>query len=191
LDQKDVLLPFCRQGLKNNEFCSLTVAPETVDDWAIELQAYGIDVQGEQDRGALLLKAIAAPTADFRPVRQAGELWRIVQAMLERFGAGRLLREQPWQPGLALTVEDLCHFELTKDLLFKDTHVRSVCQYDLRNHPPQSIHTALRTHPLVILDGTLRENPFFDGPAILAREPNAFSSNADADDVAQMLASLR
>jgi len=108
--------------------------------------------------------------------------------MLERFSAARLLREQPWQTGLALTTEDLCHFELTKNLLFKDTNVRSVCQYDLSKHQPQSIHTALRTHPLVILDGNLRENPFYEGPAILEREPEAFTSNAGADDVARMLA---
>jgi hypothetical protein len=37
----------------------------------------------------------------------------------------------------------------------------------------------------------VRDNPFFDGPAILEREPESFSSNANADDVARMLASFR
>ena len=48
----------------------------------------------------------------------------------------------------------------------------------------------LRTHPLVILDGRLRENPFYDGPAILKQEPAAFGSDANAQDVEQMLASF-
>ena len=173
-----------------NEFCSLTAAPDTVDDWTVELQAYGIDVQEEQERSALLIKAISEPSEDFNPVRQARSLWRMVRPMLERFTAVRLLREQPWSDDLALTIEDLCHFELTKNLLFEDTDVRSVCQYDLRNHAPKAIHTALRTHPLVILDGRLRENPFYDGPAILKQEPAAFGSDANAQDVEQMLASF-
>ena len=190
-EQKQVLLPFCRDAMERNEFCSLTAAAETVDDWHLELQAYGIDVQKEQERGALLVKAIGEPPEDFNAVRQVRDLWRMVRAMLERFTAVRLLREQPWSDDLALTTEDLCHFELTKNLLFDDTDVRSVCQYDLNNHQPSSIHTALRSHPLVILDGELRANPFFDGPAILKGEPDAFSSDASADDVARMLASLR
>ena len=124
-------------------------------------------------------------------MRQARNLWRMVQPMLKRFAAVRLLREQPWSDGLALTVEDLCHFELTKNLLFEGEDVRSVCQYDLGKHAPQAIHTALRTHPLVILEGRLRENPFYDGPAILKQEPVSFKSDAGAQDVEQMLASFR
>jgi len=188
--QKQILLPFCQQGLKRNEFVSLTASADTIDDWQLELQAYGIDVQAERERGALMIKGIGEPSADFNPVRQARNLWRMVQPMLERFAAVRLVRAQPWSAE-ALTIEDLCHFELTKNLLFQDTDVRSVCQYDLTNHSPQAIHTALRTHPLVILDGMLRENPFYDGDAILKQEPAAFGSDADAQAVEQMLASLR
>ena len=189
-EQKQVLLPFCRDAVERNEFCSLTAAAETIDDWHLELQAYGIDVQKERERGALLVKAIAA-SKDFNAVRQGRSLWRMVRPMLERFSGVRLLREQPWSDDLALTTEDLCHFELTKNLLFEGTDVRSVCQFDLRNHGPQAIHTALRTHPLVILDGKLLDNPFYDGPAILKQEPAAFSSTANALDVERMLASFR
>jgi hypothetical protein len=189
-EQKQILLPFCQQGLKRNEFVSLTASADTIDDWQLELQAYGIDVQAERERGALMIKAIGEPSEHFNPVRQARNLWRMVQPMLERFPAARLLRAQPWSAE-ALTIEDLCHFELTKNLLFQDTDVCSVCQYDLSHHSPQAIHTALRTHPLVILDGMLRENPFYDGDAILKQEPSAFGSDADAQAVEQMLASFR
>jgi hypothetical protein len=191
VEQKQVLLPFCSEGLTGNEFCSLAAAANIVDDWAVELQVYGIDVQADQERGALLINAIGVPTENFRPVRQARDLWRMMQPKLERFSAVRMLREQPWSDDLAMTVEDLCHYELTMNLLFENTDARSVCQYDLKHHQPWSIHTALRTHPLVILAGKLRTNPFFDGPAILKGEPDAFSSDAGTDDVARMLASLR
>ena len=147
--------------------------------------------QKERERGALLVKAIASQRRTSTPCarRRASGAW--CDRCSNALPRVRLLREQPWSDGLALTTEDLCHFELTKNLLFEGTDVRSVCQYDLRNHAPQAIHTALRTHPLVILDGTLRENPFYDGPAILKQEPAAFSSTANAQDVERMLASFR
>src|SRR3954468_15822296 len=91
-EQKQILLPFCQQGLKRNEFFSLTASADTIDDWHLELQAYGIDVQAERERGALLIKGISEPMEDFNPVRQARNLWRMVQPMLERFSAARLLR---------------------------------------------------------------------------------------------------
>src|SRR5678815_1685164 len=124
-EQKEVLLPFCRDAVESNEFCSLTAAAGIIDDWHVELQAYGIDVHKEQERGALLVKAIES-SEDFNAVRQARSLWQMVRTMLERFTAVRLLREQPWSDGLALTFEDICHFELSKTLLFEDTDVRSV-----------------------------------------------------------------
>jgi hypothetical protein len=169
----------------------LMAAAMTVDTWRSELQAHGIDVRVETERGALIIKAERGPSEDFNALGHARELWRTIQPLLERFGAVRLLREQPWQPDLALQVEDLCHYELAKNLLFEDTEVRSICQYDLTNHPPAAIHTALRTHPLVIFDGKTHENPFYDGPAILEQEPWAFGSNADADQVDRMLARFR
>ena len=76
-------------------------------------------------------------------------------------------------------------------MLFAETDVRSICQYDLTHHPPAAIHTALRTHPLVILEGQLHENPFYEVPAILAAEPLSFGSDADAAKVEQLLAHFR
>ncbi len=190
-EQKRVLLSFCSDGLNRNQCCLLTAAPETATCWHVELEAHGIDVQEEIGRGSLIIKAVRGPSEDFNPLRQTRELWRIVEPSLDRFNAVRLLREQPWSSDLALSVESLCHFELTRNLLFEDTEVRSICQYDLTNHPPAAIHTALRTHPLVILHGKVHENSFYDGPAILEREPWAFGTDASAAQVEQMLAHFR
>ena len=65
-EQMHVLLPFCREGLDRNEFCSLTAAAETVEDWHVELQAYGVDVQEERERGTLLIKAISRISRGFQ-----------------------------------------------------------------------------------------------------------------------------
>src|SRR3954451_12122709 len=80
-EQKEVLLPFCRDGLRGGEFCMLTAAAETLDDWHVELQAYGVDVQEMLDRGALQIKAIRGPSQEFNAVRQVRQLWRIIQPL--------------------------------------------------------------------------------------------------------------
>jgi len=190
-DQKQVLLPFIRDGLKRNQHCLLTAAQDSADEWFLELQAFGIDVQEARESGALTIKGVRPPPPKFRAVRQTRELWRMVEPLLERFGAVRMLREVTWLPELALRTEDLCHFEAAKDLLFAESEVRSICQYDLTRHSPEAIHTALRTHPLVIYDGQVRDNPFYEVAAILAKEPLAFASDADATTVEKMLARLR
>jgi chemotaxis family two-component system sensor kinase Cph1 len=190
-DQKQVVLPFCRDGLQRNEHCLLTAAQDSADEWFLELQAFGIDVQEMRDSGSLVIKAVRPPPPQFNAVKQTRDLWRMVEPLLARFDAVRLLREVTWSPELALQIQDLCHFEAAKDLLFADTPVRSICQYDLAQHPPAAIHTALRTHPLLILDGSLHENPFYEAHAILAMEPLAFASDADATTVERLLARFR
>ena len=93
----------------------------------------------------------------------------------------------PWQADLALAVEDLCHFEAAKNVLFEDAAIRSICQYDLLNHPPTAIHTALRTHPFVILNDKVHDNPYYEAPTILDEEPWSFGSNAAANDIQRWL----
>jgi hypothetical protein len=189
-EQLQVVLQFCEDGWRLNQCCLLTAAEATAENWRLELRARGA-VQEELESSPLLIKAVRAPSNDFNAVNQARDLWRMIQPLLDRFEGVGLLREQPWQAELALRVEDLCHFELTKGLLFQDTDVRSICQYDLTNHSPAAIHTALRTHPLVIFEGKTHENPFYDGPAILEQEPFSFGSDADAAQVDHMLARFR
>jgi hypothetical protein len=187
-DQKQVTLPFCSKALKNNEYVLLAFPEQSIDDWYLELQAFGVNVQDARDRGALAIKGVRPPPSQFNAVAQSGELWRVVAPQLNKYEGVGLVREVPWQPDLALPVEKLCHFECAKGLLFANSNVRSICQYDLMNHSPEAIHTALRTHQTVVLDGKMHTNPFYEAPRILAEEPWAFSSKADRLDVDKMLA---
>ena len=57
-DQKRVTLPFTREGLQLNEYVLLTFPAEKVEDWYVELQASGLDVQQARERGHLSIKAI-------------------------------------------------------------------------------------------------------------------------------------
>jgi hypothetical protein len=190
-EQNQVTLPLCRSALRNNECVLLALPENSIDEWQVELQAFGVDVQDARDRGALAIKPVRRPSPRFNAIRQVRELWRMVEPLLHDFDAVYLIREVPWSSDLAPSVEDLCQFEAAKDLLFADTGVRSICQYDLVKHPPAAIHTALRTHPIVIFNGKMNRNPYYEAPTILEHEPWAFGTNADAAKVESLLARFR
>jgi hypothetical protein len=192
-EQKEVGLPFLREGLDLSEHCLFTVCDHSPDDWYFELQAYGVDVANERQRGALLVldEAQTRSSGEFNSIRLARDLWRMIQDLLTRFNGVRLAREVPWQGDGALTVDHLCQMETAGSLLFEDADVRALCQYDLDQHPPAVIHTALRTHPVVIVGGRMQPNPFYEVESIVANEPFYYGSNASDEDVAKMLGALR
>jgi len=192
-EQKEVALPFLRDGLHQSEHCLVTVCDHSPDDWYLELQAYGVDVARERQCGALLVldEAQARSPGEFNSMRLARDLWRVIQDQLTRFNGVRLTREVPWQGDGVLAVDHLCQMEVTGSLLFEDTDVRALCQYDLTRHPPAVVHTALRTHSVVIVGAKMWANPFYEAENILANEPFHYESNASDQDVAKMLAALR
>jgi hypothetical protein len=192
-EQKEVALPFLREGLQQSEHCLVTVCDHSPDDWYLELQSYGVDVAGERQSGALLVldEAQSRSPDEFNSIRLARDLWRMIQDLLTRFTGVRLTREVPWWGDGVLAVDHLCQMETTGSLLFEDTDVRALCQYDLVKHSPALVHTALRTHPVVIVGDKMQANPFYEVESILVNEPFHYDSNASDEDIARMLAALR
>jgi hypothetical protein len=188
-EQKEVALPFIREGLLNGAHCFFTTVEHSPGEWYFELQAFGIDVQTEREKGALLVisEEQVRPSGDFNAIRLARDLWAMTQQLLVNFTGVRLAREVPWSADSALPIDHLCQMEATGSLLFEETDVMALCQFDLNRHPPPAIHTALKTHPYVILAGRLYSNPFYEARHILANEPTSYQSNADSGTVEEML----
>ena len=87
--------------------------------------------------------------------------------------------------------DQLCHWEATKNFIFDDLNIRVICQYDLQRHSVLEVHSALRTHPLVILDGRLVSNPFCEAQQILDNEPHLNMPDENPQMLAARLATLR
>jgi hypothetical protein len=110
---------------------------------------------------------------------------------MANFKGLRIAGDAAWALRPELAVDQLCHWEATANLLYKGQEIRAICQYNLRDHSPGAVHSALRTHPLVILDGLVRPNPYYEAPKILENEPLLNNTNANAQDVEGMLSRLR
>jgi hypothetical protein len=124
-------------------------------------------------------------------LRMAKTLWGTVSAALDTFGTARLLADMRWVTDSAVSPDTLCHWEASANTIFDGTGTRVVCQYDLSHQSPSEVLAALRTHPLVILDGKLVSNVYYEAPEILAKEPHLNHTEADSKQIALMLSSLK
>ena len=182
-EQKEVILPFLSEGLSNEEHCLLVAIESALDEWRLELQAYGIDVKHEESRGALTLASGAQWRRD-GPLNSIF-LAREALALIYELGAGfrgvRAVGDAEWQLNPELTADQLCHWEATANLVLEGEPVQAICQFNRKDCSDSLIYAALRTHPNVIYQGrTYRNNPNYEAPRILENEPHLNHSEADA-----------
>jgi hypothetical protein len=190
-EQKAVLLPFLQEGIEKGEHCCYIASGGSVDDWYLEFQAWGVDVRQECDRSTLRILDCRGwhSTGDFKTLAKARDAVNLLTNRFKEFEYIRLACSATW--AIDLPIETLCHWEATANLIYDGMNVRTVCEYDTDQLSPAAVHTALRTHPRVVLDGVVLDNPYYEAPWILAHEPEEFGSAATPGMIAGMLCELR
>ena len=187
---KEVALPFIRDGLNSGESCIYVADVDSVDDWYLEFQAYGIDVRSARDTGAL--DVITA--GDWRNLCQCGSLVMaraviaLMQQELGRFPSVRIAGDSAWNREPFIPPDQLCHWEATANFVFEGLNANIICQYDLGRYEPEFIHAALRTHSMVLYQGRRVVNPYYEAAVILEQEPLLNRSSSDPNVIAAMLA---
>jgi len=192
-EQKVVALRFLKDGLDRGEYCALVTPDAIADDWQFELQAFGVDVVHAQEAGSLdiVVGSEWRNDGEFNSILMARSTSHRIEAALVNAPGVRILADAAWTLDPVLPADQLCHWEATKSLVLEETEVRVICQYDLSQHSPANIRAVLRTHPVVLLDGLLLHNPFFEAQQILANEPRLNNSDSDAATIEAMLRRLR
>jgi hypothetical protein len=192
-EQKQVTLQLLKQGLDSGEAAIHVTASTEQDDWFLELQAFGVDVREAID--SRRLKIIESRDwywpDQLNSLLVSRRLWRTISSPLNDFAGVRMVSDMTWTIGSPMAPDQLCHWEATKNLIFEDLNVRVICQYDLQRHSVPELHAALRTHPLVILDGRLVVNLFHEAQQILDNEPRLNTPDDDPKTLAAILATLR
>jgi hypothetical protein len=192
-EQKQVILPFFREGLRNGEHCLLVANSASYDDWSLEFQAYGIDVNAELEKGALKMVTGAQfrGAGKFNSVIQARETFGMIQDELRAFAGIRIAGDADWDIAPVVSADNVCHWEATANLVFEEEPVRVICQYHRDRYSPEMIHAILRTHRSVVYRGHhYRCNPNFEGARILENEPNLNHSSSDVSTVEEALSRL-
>ena len=162
------LLPFIKEGFDQGDRAFHLVDPRHRPEHLRRLQEAGIDVAEAERKGQLEVRRWEE--AQFRDGHfDQHRMLALIEEVLaggraQGFPLTRLMANMEWaledRPGL----EDFLEFETRVNYLAPKYYDVLCCNYDLARFRADMIMDVLRTHPVVIIGGTLQENPFFVPP---------------------------
>ncbi len=163
-----VLLPFAREGVAQDERTFQIVDPRHRDERIGDLRGAGIDVEDALARGQLEVAPWEEAYLRGGQFRQEAML-ELIQRVLRDgrtrgFQATRLWADMEWALEELPGVSDLIEYEAKLNHVLPQYDDVVVCSYDLSRFGAGVVMDILRTHPMVIIGGTLQENPFYVPP---------------------------
>ncbi len=174
-EEHRVLRSFHKNGFDRGEKATHIVEAENREQYLERLAESGINVQEMMDTGQLEV----LPWTD-RYVRdhrfdQDAMLASVEQLIQSGAGAGyartRLVgHHMDWLFLDKPAVSNLVEYEARLNHLLSKYDDPVICNYDLSKFGASVAVDIMRTHPLVIIGGLLRENPFFVPPEELLQE---------------------
>lgn len=196
-EQMAALGPFLLQGLARNEQCVYVVADQSRAQLEAELQRREIDVAQEISRNRLILwtREEWRQPGVLNSERKAIQVRQMIEvAQHAGFSGIRFAIEMGWTRDPDIGAAEIEHWEATISTLFpRDFPCRMICQYNRSRLPAAVILAALYTHPVVIVNGELCRNVFYQAPLILEGSQQQEDSVAAriAARVEWMIAQLR
>lgn len=167
-------LPFIKDGLERGERAFHIVGPAGKDDHRRRLESAGVRFDEIQRKGQLEVRTWEqAYLRDGRFNQHA--MLSLIQEVLEEgtakgFPLTRLVAHMQWaledRPGVA----DLLEYETRLNYVLPKYKDPVVCTYDATKFSASLVLDILRTHPTVLVGGTLHVNPFYVQPDELLKE---------------------
>jgi hypothetical protein len=163
----DVLMPFIKEGFAAGDKAFHIGDPTLADDHLRRLTAAGIDVEGALTSGQLEVR----PWSEMY-LRDGGFYQDAMLALAQEvLGAGqarrrriRLVANMEWALSEAPGVEDIVEYEARLNYILPNLDDVVICTYDCSRFRANMMLDIMRTHPLVIIGGTLQNNPFYVPP---------------------------
>jgi hypothetical protein len=163
-----VLLPFIQAGFECGDRAFHVVDPSRRDEHLRRLSAAGIDVRQSTPDGQLKLcdwHEAHVPDGRFDQHRMLSFLEDALKdGAKQGFRVSRSIGHMEWALENLPGVEDLVEYEARLNYILPRYNDPVICVYDLSRFGGDVVVDILRTHPMVIIGGTLQENPFFVPP---------------------------
>ena len=167
-EEHRVLRSFIKEGLERGEKAFHVVDPELREKHLRLLAEAGINVPRSIDTGQLEVRRWQDAYLRGDHFDQNAMLALIEEVLQSADTAGypltRLLAHMEWalldKPG----VNNLVEYEARLNYVLPKYDDPVICAYDLSKFPASLVMDIMRTHPVVIIGGTLQENPFFIPP---------------------------
>lgn len=168
-EEHRVLLSFFKDGFDRGERATHIVEVEKREDYLRRLAAGGINVREMMDTGQLEVLPWTdmyvrdhrfdqdAMLASVEELIQSGTTAGYPRTRLVGHHMDWLFLDQP-------AVNNLLQYEARLNDVLSKYNAPVICNYDLSKISASVAMDIMRTHPLVIVGGLLRENPFFVPP---------------------------
>ncbi len=164
-EQVLVTSEFIRIGLERNESCLFLGDPVLVAKVADALSDAGVDLRGEAQRGALLLRSERDYLVDGRLESKAMVvclLKAVSEAVKAGFAGLRATGDVLWELGTEVDVRTLLEYEPALDAAFVGKKFLGLCQYKENSFSPKYLRNMLLSHPKVVTDGNVhQENRYY------------------------------
>lgn len=165
----EVVMPFLAQGLRTGEKCICVLASSGPKEVLARL-GHQVDLDLSVTRGQLELSTPADAylrTGKFAP-DDMFSFWKEAAAEAEAadYGIARAVGEMPRELD-GDGRRQFMRYEARLTEFIADLPALILCLYDLRLSGAEVLMDVLRTHPMVVVDGMLHDNPYYVPPDIL------------------------
>jgi hypothetical protein len=173
-EEYDVLLPFFTEGLASGHKGVHIVDPDERAEHLARLNGAGIDVARAVEKGQLEVKGSDRHYLLDEHFDRERAIVQIKDTLdggrAQGYPLTRLVARMRWALSGAPGVDDLLEYETRLNDVLPDFADPVVCVYDSSKFGAGIALDILRTHPMVILEGVLRVNPFYTPPDVFLRE---------------------
>jgi chemotaxis family two-component system sensor kinase Cph1 len=167
-EQLAAAIEYVRGGLERGERCLYICGEHTPQQFRCALEAAGVDVSAEEERGTLVLVTkheAHLQGGAFCPDRM---IHMLDQAVLDALAAGFqglcAAGDMAWVLDEAPGTEHLAEYESRLNEFYSKNRALGLCQYS-RKMPEHILDHCLATHRLIRMDGPIAlENPFYEPP---------------------------
>jgi hypothetical protein len=168
-----VLLPFMRDGFACGDKAVHVVNPKQRQEHLQRLAGAGIDTATVQQSGQLEVhNNTDAYLRDgkFDQERMLAAFETMASGNNPDFPLSRIVCRMDWVSGDQQRIGNVIEFESRVNDIWSQHDDAVICTYHLGKFTGDAVIDIMRTHPLVIINGTLQQNPFFAPPAEFLRD---------------------
>lgn len=173
-DEDAVLLPFARDAIEAGERLVMIVSPADIETRRRWLAAAGLDVDGLA--GSHQLELLGWDQTYVREGRFDQDLMldlvrdTFTESRELGFPRTRVVGHMEWRLDDPRGVDQLLEYEARCNGLLDALRQPAICVYRIDRFDARTLIDVIRTHRVVVMGRTFRENPFFSLPAAFLEE---------------------
>lgn len=184
----DVLAPFIRDGFLCNHRAIHLIGADKREAHFRRLRCERIDTEASQRSGQLEVRSTVEAYLQhgrFDQDRMVEDFAAFASGGKDaKYPLSRIVCDMDWAAESPDHLEDLIEFESRVNDLWSQHDDIVICVYDLAKFGGDTVIDILRTHPLAVIGGIIRENPFFVPPVQFIKELRERRSQKEEQSVA-------